>query len=53
MEQTLMSTLEGGDEHYEEWLKYFIQEAKHEMNVALELTKEEEVDNMNFVDMYA
>jgi hypothetical protein len=53
MEQTLMSTPVEGEEHSAELLKIFSQEAEQEMTVALELTEEEEADNMDFVDLYA
>jgi hypothetical protein len=53
MEKTLLSTLVEGEEHLAELLKIFIHEAEQEMTVALELTEEEEEDNMDFVDLYA
>jgi hypothetical protein len=44
---------EEGNEHSEEWLKFFSQEAETEMTAALELAavEEEEADSMSFVDL--
>jgi hypothetical protein len=53
MEQTLMSTPAEGEEHSEELLKIFSQEAEQEMTAALEPAAEEEADNIDFVDLYA
>jgi hypothetical protein len=53
MEQTLMSTPTEGEEHSEEWLKIFSQEAETEMTAALEPAAERETDNMDLVDLYA
>jgi hypothetical protein len=49
-----MSTQAEGKEHFEEWLKIFIQQAKTEKTAAWELAKEEEeeeADNIDFVDL--
>jgi hypothetical protein len=55
LEQMLeASQAEEGDEHSEEWLKIFSQEAEKEKTAALELAAEEakeETDNMSFVDL--
>ena len=53
MEKTLMSTPAKGEENSAELLKIFSQEYEQEMTIALELTKEEEADSMEFVDLYA
>jgi hypothetical protein len=53
MEQTLMSTPTEGEDNSTELIKIFSQEVKQEMTVALELTKEEESNNMDFDDLYA
>jgi hypothetical protein len=53
MEQTLMSTPAEGEENSTELIKIFSQEVEQEMTVALELTKEEESNNMDFDDLYA
>jgi hypothetical protein len=52
MEQTLMSTPAEGEEHSEEWPKFFSQEAETEMTAALEPAAAEETDNMDFADLY-
>jgi hypothetical protein len=52
MEQTLMFSPAGEEEHSTEMLKIFSQEAEQEMTVALKPAAEEEVDIMYFVDMY-
>jgi hypothetical protein len=52
MEHTLMSTPAEGEEHSEEWLKFFSQEVEIEMTATLEPTIEEEADNMDFADLY-
>jgi hypothetical protein len=56
MEQTLMSTPTEGDEHSEEWLKIFSQEAEQGTTAALEAaeeeSEEEEADDIDFVDLY-
>jgi hypothetical protein len=54
IEQTLMFAQGEGDEHSEEWLKIFSQEAGKEITAAWELAteeEEEEVDNMDFADL--
>jgi hypothetical protein len=53
MEQTLMSTPAEGEEHSEEWLKIFSQEAETEMTATLEPAAERETDNIDLVDLYA
>jgi hypothetical protein len=51
MEQTLMSTLEEGDRHSEEWLKSFGQKVGTKMTATLELAAGEEVNDIDFVGL--
>jgi hypothetical protein len=48
-----MTTPAEGEVNSAELLKIFIQEPEHEMIVALELTEEEEADNMDIANLYA
>jgi hypothetical protein len=52
MDKTMMSTPREGEENSTEWLKSFSQEAKQEMTTIMKPIAEEEVDNMDFVDLY-
>jgi hypothetical protein len=51
MEQTLMFSPVGEEEHSTKMLKIFSHKAKQEMTVALKLAAEEEADNMDFVHL--
>jgi hypothetical protein len=51
MEQTSKATQAEEDEHSEEWLNIFSQEAEKTAALELAIEKEEEVDNMSFVDL--
>jgi len=51
MEQTSKAAQVEEDEHSEEWLNIFIQEAEKTAALEIAIEKEEEVDNMSFVDL--